>query len=177
MLSRNWWLIVLRGVCAIVFGILAFISPRATLQALILLWGAYAFISGLLAFAGALFGSSGTPWWVLVLEGVVSIAAAAVAIFLPGLTAIGLLYLMAGWAIITGALEIEAAIELRREIKGEVWLALAGIASILFGLLLIMRPGVGVLAVIWMIGAYAIAFGGILVVLGFRVKGMHLRTA
>jgi uncharacterized membrane protein HdeD (DUF308 family) len=170
--SRNWWSIVLRGVCAILFGLLAWFWPGVTLTALVLLWGGYALADGVLAFAGAFSGQTATPWWALVFTGIVSLAAAAFAFLFPGLTAVGLLYLIGFWAIFTGALEIVAAIQLRREIEGEFWLGFAGFASVLFGVLLIARPGIGALAVMWMIGTYAIAFGVLLVAHGLHVKSL-----
>jgi uncharacterized membrane protein HdeD (DUF308 family) len=173
VIARNWWLIVLRGVCAIVFGLLAWVWPGVTLATLILLWGAYAFADGVLAFAAAFSGRADAPWWALTLEGIVGILAAAAAFLYPGITAIILLYVIALWAIVTGAIEIVAAIQLRKEIEGELWLGLAGVGSLLFGFLLIARPGLGALAVVWMIGFYAVIFGVLLVALGFRVKALR----
>jgi len=177
LIARRWWSIVLRGVCAILFGLMAWFWPGATLGALVFLWGCYAFADGVLALAGAFSGVSETPWWALVLGGLVSLGAAAAAFFYPGLTAVTLLYLIAFWAIGTGALEIVAAIQLRRVIDGEFWLGLAGAVSILFGAILIVRPGAGALAVAWMIGTYAVGFGVLLVVLGLRVKGLSPSAA
>ena len=170
LIAKNWWLIVLRGICAILFGLLALTRPGITLGALIMLWAIYAFVDGVLAFVAALSGSSGTPWWLLVLEGVVGVGVAAAAFLAPGVTAIVLLFFIAARAIVAGILEIAAAIQLRKEIEGELWLGLAGAGSVLFGLVLMARPGIGALAVVWMIGLYAILFGGLLVALGFRVR-------
>ena len=112
------------------------------------------------------------------LEGLVGLGAAAVAFFYPGVTALVLLYMIAAWAIVTGIFEIVAAIQLRKEIEGEFWLALAGVASLVFGVILIARPAVGALAVTWMIGLYAVAFGALLIAVGFRVKSLrHLAPA
>ena len=172
LIAGNWWLIVLRGVCAILFGLVAWAWPGVTLAALVLLWGAYAFADGVLALVAAISGSTGAPWWVLILAAIVSIGAAGAAVFFPGVTTVVLLYVIAIWAVITGVLEIAAAIQLRKEIEGELWLGLAGLASVLFGFLLIARPGLGAVAVVWMIGLYAIMFGAILVALGFRVKAL-----
>src|SRR5262245_9311159 len=172
LMARNWWLLVLRGVFAILFGLIAWTMPGVTLRALILIWGAYAFLDGVLAFVAAFFGSAGSPWWVLVFEGLVGIAAAGAAFFFPGVTAVVLLLVIAMWAIITGILEIVEAIRLRKEIEGEFWLGLAGAGSVVFGLLLIARPGLGALAVVWMIGLYALLFGGVLVALGFRMRAL-----
>ena len=173
MMARNWWMIVLRGVFAIAFGVLAWTWPGITLGVLVLMWGAYAFADGVLALSAAVSGASGKPWWMLTLEGLVGIGAAAVAFFYPGITALVLLYMIAAWAIVTGIFEIVAAIQLRKEIEGEFWLALAGVASLVFGAILIARPAVGALAVTWMIGLYAVAFGALLIAVGFRVKSLR----
>jgi uncharacterized membrane protein HdeD (DUF308 family) len=172
-LTRNWWVIVLRGVCAIVFGLIAFASPGVTLSALILLWGAYAFADGVLALVAGFSGAAEGRWWTWIAWALVSLLAAASALLYPGITAMALLYLIAAWALITGTLQLAAAIRLRKEIEGEFWLALAGVGSLLFGVLLIARPGAGAVAVMWLIGVYAVAFGIFLVALGLRVKGLR----
>jgi uncharacterized membrane protein HdeD (DUF308 family) len=145
LLTRNWWMLVLRGVAALLFGILAFTRPGITLGALVLLFGIYALVDGVLALVAVFSRHSGAPRWMLALEGIAGLAAAAAAFFVPGLTAMTLLYLIAGWAMITGILEIIAAIALRKQLTGEFWLILSGIASFLFGVLLVARPGAGAL--------------------------------
>lgn len=170
-LQRNWWLVTLRGAAAIVFGILTFITPGITLAVLVLLFGAYALADGLLNLV-AVFRRrrEEQPWWALLVEGLVSIAAGAVTFAWPGLTAVALVYLIAAWAIVTGAFELGAAIRLRKEITGEVWLALSGVLSIVFGVFVMFAPGAGALAMTLWIGAYAIVFGATLVGLGFRLR-------
>lgn len=159
----------MRGLAAVVFGILAFIWPSATVSALVLLFGAYALVDGVLsAYTG--FTDPTYRWWVGLLEGIVGVLAALVAFFYPGLTAIALVYLVAVWAILTGGLEIWAAVKLREEIKGEWLLALSGVASIAFGLLLAFFPGVGLLTLIWLIAGYAIVFGVMTIFLAFRLR-------
>ena len=148
-----------------------------TLGALVLLFGVYAFANGMLAFAAAFSNSTDTPWGILVLEGAVSIAAASAIFLFPGITAVVLLYVMAIWAIVTGVFQIGAAIQLRKEIEGEVWLGLAGLASVLFGVVLLARPGIGALAVVWLVGTYSVMFGVLLVALGFRVKARMTQVA
>jgi uncharacterized membrane protein HdeD (DUF308 family) len=175
LMAKNWWAVVLRGICAVLFGALAWIWPGVTLGALVILWGVYAFTDGILAIASAFSGASGKPWWVLAIEGVIGLGVAALTFFYPGLTAIGLLYLMAIWAITTGIFELAAAIRLRKEIEGEFWLGLAGLASVAFGVMLIARPGVGAVAVVWIIGSYAMLFGVLLVALGLRLKSVKDR--
>lgn len=171
-LARYWWVIAIRGLFAIVFGILAFVWPGITLAALILLFGAYALVDGIFSLIGGfrMAGREGR-WWVMVLEGVAGVAVGLLTFFYPGLTAIVLLYFIAAWAVITGVLEIIAAIRLRKEIEGEFWMALAGIASVIFGVLLFVQPGAGALAVLWIIGVYAILFGVFLILLAFRLRG------
>ena len=171
-LARYWWAVALRGLFAVIFGVVAFAWPGVTLGALILLYGVYALADGVFAIVAAFSGKTGQPWWVLALEGLVGLGAAAAAFFYPGLTALALLYLIAAWAILTGLLEIAAAIRLRKEIEGEWLLALSGLASVALGVLLVARPAGGALALVWLIGAYAIAFGVLLLVLGFRLKGL-----
>ncbi|HEY2585750.1 MAG TPA: HdeD family acid-resistance protein [Tepidisphaeraceae bacterium] len=171
VLSAKWWTFVIRGVLAIIFGLLAFVLPGITLLGLILLFGAYSIADGIFDIAGAFQrDSQNNRWWVLLLEGVVSIAAGVIAFVYPGLTAIALVFVIAAWALVTGALEIAAAIRLRRQIHGEWMLVLAGVLSILLAILLVARPGVGALALVWWIGAYAIAWGALLIALGFRLR-------
>jgi uncharacterized membrane protein HdeD (DUF308 family) len=171
--TRSWWSLVLRGIAAILFGILAFVWPAITLTALIFLWGAYALVDGVFAIAAGVktYGEN-RRWWVLLLEGILSVIAGVVAFVIPGITALVLLMLIAAWAIVTGVFEIAAAIQLRKEIKGEWLLALAGIASILFGVVLFINPGPGAIALVWLIGVYAIVFGVLLLALGFRLRSV-----
>lgn len=170
--TGSWWALVLRGIAAIAFGILAFVWPQITLTALVFLWGAYALVDGAFAIAAGIktYGEN-KRWWLLLLEGILGVGAGIVAFVIPGITALILLILIAAWAIVTGVFEIIAAIQLRKEIKGEWLLALAGVASILFGVLLLFNPGAGALAVVWLIGAYAIVFGALLIALGLRLHG------
>jgi uncharacterized membrane protein HdeD (DUF308 family) len=171
-LARNWWIIALRGAAAIIFGILTFVTPGVTLAVLVLFFGAYALSDGILNLVAVFRRREGqTPWWALLAEGIVSIAAGVVTFLFPGLTALALVYLIAAWAVITGAFEIAAAIRLRKEVKGEIWLALSGVASLVFGVLVMLAPGAGALAMVLWIGAYAIVFGSILLGLAFRLRG------
>jgi uncharacterized membrane protein HdeD (DUF308 family) len=171
-LARNWWLVALRGVAAIVFGILALVTPGITLAVLILFFGAYALVDGIANIVTVLFRREGErPWWALLAEGIVSVAAGVAALAWPGLTALALVYLVAAWAVITGAFAIGAGIRLRHEIKGEAWLIVSGILSIVFGVLVMLAPGAGALGMVLFIGAYAVVFGAVLLALAFRLRG------
>ena len=171
VLSRNWWALALRGLAAIVFGLLAFILPGITLTALILLFSAYMLVDGVFAIVAAVRAEErDTRWWLLLAEGVLGVLAGIVAFAWPGLTALALLYLVAAWSIITGILQIVGAIRLRREIEGEWALILGGVLSVVFGVLLAVLPGPGILALLWLIGAYAVVSGVLLIILAFRVR-------
>lgn len=149
-LARNWWALALRGLFAILFGILAFIWPGVTVGALVILFGAYALVDGIFALVGAFRAAEAHQrWWPFVWEGLFGIAAGLIAFIYPGMTALMLLYIIAFWAILTGIFEISAAIRLRKEIVGEWALGLGGVASLVFGILLIVYPGAGALTVIW----------------------------
>jgi len=170
--TGHWWALALRGVIAILFGLAALLRPGIALEALILLFGAYALVDGVFSIVGVFGGTrGGTPRWLLFVEGAVSILAGLIAFVFPGLTAVALLYLIAAWAVITGISEIATAIRLRQEIQGEWALILGGIASVLFGLILAVLPAVGILSLIWLVGAYAVAFGILLLISAFRVRG------
>ncbi|MFC4552601.1 MULTISPECIES: HdeD family acid-resistance protein [Halorussus] len=174
VLARNWWMLAVRGVLAIAFGALAFVWPGITLAALVLLFGAYAAADGVFALAGAVRAAGNRRrWWPLLLEGLAGVGAGIVAFVWPGITALALLYLVAAWAIITGAFELYAAVKLRRSVSNEWLLALSGVASVVFGVLLVALPGPGILTLLWLVGAYAIVFGVLLVALAFRMRGVE----
>jgi len=160
-----------RGVAAIIFGVLTLLLPGVTLAGLILLFGSYAIVEGVFNVIGAVRGRGEEPaWWALV-AGLVSIAAGVVTFLRPGLTELALLYVIAAWAVVTGVLEVAAAIWLRRPIRGGVRLGLNGLLSIAFGVLTMLIPGGGALTIVWLIGGYAILFGGLLLGLAFRLRG------
>lgn len=173
-MAARWRMLVVRGVAAVLFGTLTLITPKISLLALVMLWGAYALVDGVSNLVLATRGArAGFRWGWLAFEGVVSIAAGVVTFVWPGITAIALLALIAAWAVVTGIAEIAAAVWLRREIRGEWLLATSGVLSIAFGVLLIVYPRSGALALAWLIGAYAVAFGALLISLGVRLKRWH----
>lgn len=174
LLSRNWWAVGLRGLAAIIFGILALIWPGETFFVLVLLFGAYAFVDGIFAVVLAIRGRTEIrDWGWLLAEGVLGIVIGVITFFSTSTTALFLLYLIAFWAIVTGILEIVQAVQLRRVISNEWMLILGGAASVVFGVLLLLFPGTGALAIVWLIGLYAIVFGVLLLALAWRLRGMQ----
>jgi uncharacterized membrane protein HdeD (DUF308 family) len=170
-LANNWWTLVLRGIAAIIFGILAYLWPGITFTVLVLFFGAYALWDGVFALIGA-FRTEGERRWSLVLEGVVGIAAGLVTFFWTGAASLALLLVIGAWAIVTGIFEIVSAIRLREEIEGEWLLLISGVLSVLFGIALAIWPAAGLVAVTWMVGAYAMVFGFLLTMLGFRLRNV-----
>src|SRR5258706_6003976 len=169
-LAKNWWLLLLRGIGAIIFGVLAFAWPGVTLLRLILFCGAFGLVDGVLAIIAAVTGGAPGPRWWLAIVGLLGIAAGLLTFLMPGLSALVLLFFIAGWAIATGVVQIISAIQLRKEIDNEWLLILGGIISVLFGIGVMLAPGAGALALIWVIGTYAIIIGVLLVALAFRLK-------
>ncbi len=171
LLALNWWAVGLRGVFAIIFGLLALFMPGITLGVLVLLFGIYALADGVFAIvSGVRAAAHHERWLALIAEGIISILAGLIAFFAPLATALAFLYLIAAWAFITGILEIVEAVRLRREIEGEWLLILQGILSIALGVLLAAFPSSGMLALVWWIGIYAIIFGALLIGLAFRLR-------
>ncbi len=178
MLSK-WWLFALRGVAAIVFGILAFIWPGPAVEALVILFGAFALVNGLFTVVLSATSVSGGQWAWFLVEGLASMAVGVVTLLWPSITALVLLYLIAAWAILVGMLEIVAAIELRRVVPHEWLVILSGLLSIAFGVLIAVYPSAGALSVIWLIGAYAILFGALSTAFGLEIRNLrtHAREA
>jgi uncharacterized membrane protein HdeD (DUF308 family) len=168
-LARNWWALALRGLVALMFGLLTFFLPGMTLVTLILLFGAYALADGI--FNIIAFFRVASHHWALLIEGLIGIIAGILTFVWPAITALALLYVIAFWAIFTGIFEIIAGIRLRKVITNEWLLLLMGILSLLFGLFVLIAPGVGALAIVLWIGAYALAFGIFLLALAFRLRG------
>ena len=177
-LAHSWHWVLLRGIFALLFGIFAFLWPGITLAVLVLVWGAYAIADGVMALIAAFtMHEEGKPMASLIIVGILGIAAGIVTFLWPGMTALVLLLFIASWAVLMGIFEIAAAIRLRKHIENEWLLALSGVVSILFSVLMFLQPGAGALAVVWLIGSFAIFFGILLIALGIRLKGLASRIA
>ena len=177
-LAKNWWLVLLRGLCAIAFGILTFIWPGVSLFSLVLLYGAFALADGVVALMAAVSGNTPAPRWWLAIVGLAGLAAGAVTFLWPGVTVVVLQVFIACWAIVVGVVEIVGAIQLRKEIENEWMLIAAGVVSVLFGILLLAWPGVGLLTLLYAIGSYAIISGVLLIALALRLRShAHRATA
>jgi uncharacterized membrane protein HdeD (DUF308 family) len=173
MMSHYWWVLLLRGAFAILFGIVALAYPGITLGSLLLYFAAFACLDGISNVFHAFFGREETEsWWVLLLEGLLSIAFGVIMFQAPGITALMLLLYIGFWAVASGVLRIILAVRLRHEIAGEWWMALGGLVSILFGLSMVSRPGAGALAVLTIIGLWSIVTGFSLVFLAFKVRSV-----
>jgi uncharacterized membrane protein HdeD (DUF308 family) len=169
VLADNWWAVGLRGILGIVFGLICLLTPGVALGAFVILFAAYMFVDGGFAIASAWKAArSGERWGLLIVEGLVDIAAGLIAVAWPAITMVALIWLVAIWAIVSGALMLYAAFMLNRD-HGRWWLALGGIASLIFGVLLVIEPLVGAVVLTMWIGAYAIVFGGALLVLAFQL--------
>lgn len=170
--------ILLRGVVAILFGILALSRPGITARGLVFLFGVYAFVDGIFALiASGRVAEVKGRWWPLLLVGLCGIAIGMFAFARPAAAAVGILYYIAFWAVFTGIMEVVAAFRLRKVVQGEWMLAVAGLLSIAFGIMIAARPGAGLLSLIWLIGAYAIVFGALEIGLAFRLRGIQHRLA
>jgi uncharacterized membrane protein HdeD (DUF308 family) len=171
ILAENWWAVGLRGLLGIAFGLICLLVPGAAILALVLLFSAYMLVDGALAIvAGIKAARSGERWGWFILEGVVDIAAGAIAFLWPAITAVAFVILIAVWALISGGFMLAAAFTLNKE-HGRWWLALGGIASIIFGIVLLIAPVVGAVVLTWWLGAYALIFGVLLLVLAFQLHG------
>jgi uncharacterized membrane protein HdeD (DUF308 family) len=169
--NSNWWALGLRALAAILLGIIALAMPGPTLGAIVIVFGIYAITDGVLAIIAAIRGIRRKErWGAMLFEGIIGIVAGAIALVWPGIGALALTYLVAGWALATGAFEIAAAIRLRKIMTGEWLLMIAGILSIVFAVLVAAFPGVGALTLVWLLGAYALAYGVISLVLALRVR-------
>lgn len=175
-LPMRWWAIMFRGLLGILLGIVAFFMPVATLLALVYLFGAYAFFDGVFNLMAAWRQTNRRkPWWALLLSGIAGIGAAVISFVWPGITALVLVYVVSAWALITGGLQIAAAVKLRKEIEGEWLLALSGLLSMILGFFLVFFPSAGAIGLVWYLGAYAVVFGILMVALGWRLRTRRMQ--
>jgi uncharacterized membrane protein HdeD (DUF308 family) len=173
LLAQNWWAVALRGVFAVLFGLIALVVPGATILSLVLFFSAYMLVDGLFGIVSAVRAArQGERWGLLVLEGIANIAVGVIAFIWPGLTAVAFVLLLAAWSLVSGGLMLGAAFRLTKA-HGRWWLALGGIVSIVFGVLLVMAPVVGAVVLTWWLGAYALVFGVALLVLAFKLRGQR----
>ncbi len=174
VLARNWWAFAFRGLIAVLFGLVALGLPGVTLTALIALFGAYALVDGIGAVvAGVRAAERHERWWPMVLEGVAGIGAGVLTFAWPVVTAILWIYLLSGWACISGALKIASAVRLRRGMRGAWVLAANGALAILFALSALLLPGLAILSLVWVVGAYALIRGIAFLALAFRLRAHH----
>src|SRR5690348_15854359 len=175
MLSKNWWVVALRGVIAILFGLALLLFPPVVITTMVLFFGAYAFVDGIAGIYTAIQHRTQPRWWLTLLEGIIGVIAGILVFMYPAFAtmsaALFVLYIVAFWSIFIGITEIMAAIQLRKEIEGEFWLGLSGVLSLVFGiLLLVMNPANGILAIVTIVAAYAIVFGVSMLFLAFRLR-------
>lgn len=175
MFTRNWWVFLIRGIAAIVFGIAAFIWPTITLTALVVLFGAYLLVDGVSMLMSVALGY-GIAWrntWAVILSGILSIGLGIAAFVWTDTFALSVVYVVAFWSLVTGVLQVVAAYELRRELQNEFWLALAGILSVIFGVLLVVFPAAGMLSLLWLVALWAIVFGFSSIGLAYRLHQLN----
>jgi uncharacterized membrane protein HdeD (DUF308 family) len=171
LLRNSWWMLALRGIAALLFGILAIIWPDVTLLVLVALFAAYALITaGASIYAAIRNRKTDKGWWLVLLVGLVALCAGVLALFYPGVTALVLVMLMGANALVTGVLDLAIAVRLRKTLRNEWMLVLAGIVSVVFGVLVMVFPGAGALAMVWMISFYAVLSGVLLLALAFRMR-------
>ena len=174
-LARNWWLIALRGALGVIFGVIALLMPITTILALVLLFSAYMIVDGVFAIYAAIRAAQqGESWSILVLQGIASIAAGAIAFFWPGITVLAFVLLIAAWSIVSGCLMLAAAF---RTDSGRWWLVLGGAAALLFGILMILAPLSGAVVLTWWLGAFALVFGVALIILAFQLRSQYIERS
>ncbi len=174
--TERWWVFLIRGLLALIFGILCFVQPDLSLTTLVLMFGIFALADGVMGVFIAVVGRKEIEdWWVLLLWGLIGITAGVLTFAAPNVTALVLLFYIALWAVVSGVLQVALAIRLRKEIEGELFLILAGVLSIVFGIILIARPANGALAVVWIIGMFAILYGITMTILAVRLRSLRSR--
>ena len=178
ILTRNWWMWLIRGIAAIVFGLLAWRWPGLTWITIAIFFGAYAFVDGIFAIVATVRAAeTGQRWWPFLLEGIVGILIAAITFYDVRITIAALFLTIAAWAFLTGIVELVAAFQLRKHIANEIWLIVAGLASIAFGVLMLFYPIVAAITIIYIIAAYAVIFGIIMIAFSLRLRSHMLPQA
>jgi uncharacterized membrane protein HdeD (DUF308 family) len=173
ILGRTWWVMLLRGIAAIVFGVIAVAWPGLTVFVLVILFGAYTLVDGIIEiWSGLQARNVHDRWWVEILIGLAGVVAGILVMTWPGVSALALMYVIAAWMVVIGILQITQAIRLRREISNEWLLGLSGALSLLLGAYFFAFPGSGAISLVWVIGIYAIMFGILLMIFSFRVKNL-----
>jgi uncharacterized membrane protein HdeD (DUF308 family) len=176
LLARHWWVLLLRGLFAIIFGVFTLANLGITLATLVIFFGAYVFVNGIFTLIHALRGwKHEEDRWLPLIDGLIGVWVGIITFRNPAMTAVMLVFFIAIWSLVSGVLLIIAAVRLRKIIQGEAWLAFGGIVSILFALLLMWAPGAGALSLLWLIASYAILFGMILIVFAFKLRGLRAR--
>ncbi|WP_100124168.1 HdeD family acid-resistance protein [Snodgrassella alvi] len=171
LLSENWWIVLIRGIAALIFGLLTWFYPFISILVMMMFFGVYALIDGVMGIVISINGRrTHQDWWLMLIWGIVSILAGMVTFFVPGITWLVLIAFIAIWALVSGVLQIIAAIRLRKSIHGEGWMIVAGILSVLMGIILLVNPLQGGIALTWVIGVYAALFGVVNIALAFRVR-------
>ncbi|TDE43401.1 HdeD family acid-resistance protein [Nonomuraea mesophila] len=175
-IASSWWMLLVRGLAAIVFGFLALIWPGITLLVLVIFFAAYALVNGVFALLSSIrHGASSRVW--LIASGIIAIIAGVLAFAWPGITSFALLYVVAFWAIFSGVAEIVAGVQLRKDIDNEWMLIVGGALSVIFGVLLLIWPGAGLLSLVWLLGVFAILYGIVEIALALRVKNFTSRPS
>jgi uncharacterized membrane protein HdeD (DUF308 family) len=176
VLTRNWWMWLIRGIAAVIFGVLAWIWPGLTWITIAIFFGAYALVDGIFAIVATVRAAENQQrWWPFLIEGIIGVLIAAITFYDVRITIAALYLTIAAWAFLTGIFELVAAFQLRKHISNEVWLIIGGLASIAFGVLMVMFPIIGALTIIYIIAAYAIVFGFIMIGFSLRLRG-HVHT-
>jgi uncharacterized membrane protein HdeD (DUF308 family) len=177
VLAKDWWLLALRGLCGVIFGLIALIMPVATILALVLLFSAYMVVDGCFALYAAVRAMRRREsWGMLLLQAIASLGTGALAFLWPGITVLAFVLLIAAWSIVSGCLMVAAARRIEDR-YGRIWLAIGGIASLLFGILMILSPLAGAVVLTWWLGAYSLVFGVVLMVLAFRLRSQRDRNS
>jgi uncharacterized membrane protein HdeD (DUF308 family) len=175
-ISRHWWLVLLRGVAAVILGLLAWSIPGITLEVVVLLFGAYAIVDGIMAIVHSFSQEGGQHRWSLLLMGLLGCLAGVITFGWPGITALALLFVIAFWAILTGVLEVVAAFGIAVSTGSRWLLGLAGVASAAFGVLLVVQPGTGLLTIVWLLGFYGVFYGILTIIGSFKLRNLAEET-